>query len=1187
MAALIVGPVTPASARPDPAGLDWRGMLAARGPDPAPPPPRPVRSAPPVGSQPAPASPLVTLPAPATAEVSLATEAHRAGSAPVSVAAGSAEVAGRRLGVAVLDQHTAERAAVSGFVFRLYGVDGAPFGKGPLPVTVSVDYSGFAERFGGGYADRLRIVALPACALSAAPDAECVRRVAAVPYRNERQAARLVAEVGDLTALGSTEAIFAVTAGPDGEEGTYAATQLELSGDWQVTPGSGNFTYSYQVPLPAAPAGPTPQVELRYSSGAVDGLVSGRNTQSGQVGLGWGDFGNAFIERRYNSCRNDGQGTSDLCWKSDNATIALNGRSGELVAVPGSNPKQWRLRDDPRWRIEQLSGADNGDDNGEHWRVTSPDGVHYFFGLGINADVGVHTNSVWTVPVIGDDPGEPCSTNQPVAWCPQAWRWNLDLVVDPHDNVQQFEYVKEIEHYSALNGRPGLEHTAYVRSGALQLIKYGKRRVGSETTPAAMVRFTTDYRCLALNHTCAAPAAATASDYPDTPVDLMCFTAACEQHTPAFFTTLRYSEITTSVNNGPDDGPFVEVDEIVLAHGLPDPDANRTGDRKLYLNSVQRTGLTGPDGITLPAVTFFPVLLNNRIDTAGGLSSMPHYRVAAVTNEYGGQVRVSYGEPHPCPNPVPNPPNWDRNTRDCFPNWHSPEGGTAGFAVFRKHLVTRIEEHDGLGGGPAMVTTYRYGDQVQAGLPNAAWHHDRDEFTPLDRQTWSEWRGYADVVVSAGESRTQYRLFRGMNNDRIAGDRFPGPGSRAARVSSLDGTVANLLDENRLAGQILDEQSLRVNGTVESGTVHGYFSLRTVDVAGLDPLDDAWFVAENDKIERRRNPANGSYLRKRTQTVHNGLFGTVDRVVEHGWTTVSGDERCTVTVPVVDVNRWMLDFSASVTRHANATCDGPEVSRTENAYDGQAFGAAPTRGDLTASRAKIDAAGAWATTTTSYDRLGRPLAVTDPNGHTTTTRHTPDIRYPATTTVTNHLGQVTTTDLFRPRQLPTAQTDARGKRTTFTHDALGRTVEVRKATEQAADVPASYQFHYEISPDRTAPPVVRTRVLQDTRYLDTWIVHDSWMRARQTHKLSPAAGKVIVTNTSYDNRGLTAATSLPQALPGSPGLGVLPALWMPARHPGRPAEQERTADVPERPRRVDDGGQRGQEHRRYGTRRHR
>ena len=53
-------------------------------------------------------------------------------------------------------------------------------------------------------------------------------------------------------------------------------------------------------------------------------------------------------------------------------------------------------------RIERLTGAGNGDDNGEYWRVTTVDGTQYLFGSRPAAE------STWTVPVFGDDADEPC-----------------------------------------------------------------------------------------------------------------------------------------------------------------------------------------------------------------------------------------------------------------------------------------------------------------------------------------------------------------------------------------------------------------------------------------------------------------------------------------------------------------------------------------------------------------------------------------------------------------------------------------------------------------------------------------------------------------------------------------------------------------------------------------------------------
>jgi hypothetical protein len=69
----------------------------------------------------------------------------------------------------------------------------------------------------------------------------------------------------------------------------------------------------------------------------------------------------------------------------------------------------WRLEFDPRWQVEKLTAASNGDNDGEHWRVTTPDETQYYLGLGHSPDKGSATKSVWTVPVVGNGSGEPCN----------------------------------------------------------------------------------------------------------------------------------------------------------------------------------------------------------------------------------------------------------------------------------------------------------------------------------------------------------------------------------------------------------------------------------------------------------------------------------------------------------------------------------------------------------------------------------------------------------------------------------------------------------------------------------------------------------------------------------------------------------------------------------------------------------
>lgn len=1260
------GGVAPVAAAPPPDAdggdgveiVDWWDDLIPSTPDddPVAPPVEPTESAPAIVDEPFDvASADLALPAPGVSELTLGEEgeASQAASAPVEVAAESAAASGDALRLEVLDQQVTAPHGIAGFAFRVTGGGGAalaPDGQA-VPVTLSVDYSGFAGLFGAGYSDRLRVVALPECALVDPVPAGCNPAGTPLTSRNERGEQRLVVEVPDLAAVqgaplvaaepvdpatpetpdetanpaapdvepapadpvapesepgavpevpGETTTttsgedpapaapgsgavptepdaagmVLAVTAGPEGEEGSFKATPFGLSGDWQVGVGSGEFSWNYDLPVPAAPAGAAPEVNLAYSSGGVDSMVTSRNTQAGQAGLGWGDFADSFIERRYISCRDEDLTFSDLCWESSNASISLNGHASELVEVPGSGGAQWVLRDDPRWRVERRwdpanDDPDNPDDDDEHWVVTTPDGTQYFFGLGRNPGGTWLTESTWTVPVFGDEPGEPCHTDLPVDandFCDQAWRWNLDRVVDPNGNTQTFMYTAEGNFYAMLGGTvPELVSQHYIRGGALERIRYGGR-VDDPTTAAdepgmrtTEVRFITSYRCSTLDVGGACPQPSAGGVFPDVPTDLLCSVGStCTNTTPTFFSAKRYTKVETWVKTG---ACCELVDTITLSHTFSDPDGDpaTTDDAKLFLTGIQRTGRDVDSGatLTLPPTTFSAVTLNNRFNPAAGESSMPHWRIGSVTDEFGRQVNVTYGQPHPCQAPAdPEDPAWDLNTNDCFPQLWAPEdsGEDPMFRAFNKWLVTQVEVKDTTGGSPAMVTSYAYGNQVAAGLANGAWHHDVDPFLPEARRSWSEWRGYQDVLVTQGQAKTRYRVFTGMNGDR---SNHSGTGYRTATISSLDGTVTAISDDNWLAGRTLDEASLRSDNTTEFGTVHGYQTIKVADVASSDPqqINDARWVGENDLVQRRRTTASGEvFARRRTQTSYNALLRFPERVIEHGWTDQTGDERCTATGYAFNLGAYMLDYPSGVTRYAGTACSGTEVTRSETAYDAGTVGAAPCTptgsvrcGNPTLTRTKITASPlAWATSTTTFDTMGRPLVATDPNGHTTTTAYSSGQGdYPFWVDVTNHLGHVQRTELTRARQVPVATVDANAKRTTYAYDPLGRVTSVTQPTEASGSSP-SWLFAYDIDPNRAEVPVIRTRQLQDTngsggaaRYLDTWVLYDSLLRERQTHVLSPAAGKVIVANTTYTNLGQVAETNLPEAVTGSPGNAIL------------------------------------------------
>ncbi len=365
----------------------------------------------------------------------------RAGSLPVWVAATGGASPGA-VQVQMFDRAATARAGVTGLLVRLSRADDE---GSSAPVSLSVDYSGFATAVGGDWSSRLRLVRLPACAATTPEAARCQTQQP-VRGRNDVRHKTVTA-----TAEAGSGEMYAVTAAASGGAGSYEATPLGPSSTWQVSAQTGDFSWSYPLRVPPAVNGPAPELTIGYSSGSVDGRTASTNNQPSWLGEGH-SLETGYVERKYVSCSDDKAGgnnatsTGDMCWKSDNATLVLGGRSGELVkAADGS----WRLENDDGSKIERVTGAANGARGGEYWRLTTTDGTRYYFG--INKRYGTDTastNSVFTVPVFGNQPGEPCyQTSYAASYCTQAWRWAVERrlcggPVRQHDDVLVCEGVQ-------------------------------------------------------------------------------------------------------------------------------------------------------------------------------------------------------------------------------------------------------------------------------------------------------------------------------------------------------------------------------------------------------------------------------------------------------------------------------------------------------------------------------------------------------------------------------------------------------------------------------------------------------------------------------------------------------------------------------------------------------------------------
>ncbi|MFD8309402.1 RHS repeat-associated core domain-containing protein [Streptomyces sp. NPDC059690] len=1089
------------------------------------------------------------------------------GSLPVTATAAATGSTAKSLRVEVFDQKTIAKLGVKGVVLKVTGP------KTGAKTRLGIDYSAFAAAYGGDWAGRLQLTRLTNCAVKAPTTAKCRKRVV-LDTVNNRARESISAPV--TLASGQQSVLLAVAAGTRSGAGDYKATPLSSSSTWEAGGSSGSFTWSYPMRVPPAAAGPQPDLSISYDSGSVDGQTANSNNQGSQIGTGF-DLTSSYIERKYGSCEDDGQdGKYDLCWKYDNASLVLNGKASELVKDDTSG--KWRLKDDDASTVTRSTGADNGDDDGEFWTVITGDGVKYVFGLnkldGASADD--RTQSVWTVPVFGDDEGEPGYTSGDSFSGrnkKQAWRWNLDYVEDTHGNAMSYWYAAEHNNYDLL----GDDNTGtdYVRGGYLKEIRYGQRANGLFSgSPAASdkVVFAYDERCLASGSSCDSLTKDTRDNWPDVPFDAICKDGdKCTGNTsPSFFTRKRMTAITTYAWNAAASTPAYEpVDVWSMKQLYLDPgDTGDSTDQSLWLDEIRHTGKRGTD-LSLDPVKLSHVMLPNRVDgAADDILPLNRPRLKTVTSETGAQTIVTYVDADCAAGG--SKPKLDENTKRCYPVYWSPNGEKNPILDwFQKYPVSSVSTTDPQGGSEAVQHSYRYdGSGTAAG---GAWHYDEDPLTPAKERTWSIWRGYQQVTHLTGVSgRTQSKettvYLRGMNGDRVLGSdgKTPDPDKRkTVKVSGIK--ASEITDAEQYAGTI--RESVTYNGDTEvSGTVNDPWSKRTATQHKSYADTEAYYVRTaathtRTAITSKLTP----FDRVRTIRTSYDDYGMPETVEDEGDDALTGDEKCARTWYARN-DAEGINSLVSRTRTVAAPCAtadsaldlpadskraGDVISDSATVYDDTAAttwsaSQKPTKGDATWSgRAKgygSDDVPAWQkVTTTWFDAMGRPKTVKNTNDLTvSTTTYVPSDAGPLTaTTVTDAKTFKTTTATDFATGAALKVTDPNSKVTESEYDSLGRISKLWLPNRsKALGKTPNHVYHYHVTSNETGMSWVSTGTLKydGSGYNTTYEFYDSLLRSRQVQSPTSQGGRLI-SLTLYDTRGLAVSqqsdiwdsTSLPSS----------------------------------------------------------
>ncbi|MCX5113451.1 sugar-binding protein [Streptomyces sp. NBC_00378] len=1059
----------------------------------------------------------------------------------------------------VLSRQQAERAGVKGALFTL-APKASDSGAEEKSIALTVDYGAFSELFGGSYASRMQLVELPSCVLTT-PDMKQCRSGRAVAATNNTVEHTLTAESVSLQVGAPT--VLAATASAAGDKGDYKATPLASSSTWQTNLSTGDFAWSYGIQTPEVPGGLKPSVGLSYSSGAIDGRTGGTNNQGSWVGDGF-DLWPGFIERRYKPCADDGVKNADgskpgdMCWAYDNAFISFNGSGGELVPA---GKDEFKLKHDDGTRIKRLESADrgNGDNDGEYWELTASGGTRYYFGY--NRLPGWSTgkdttDSTWTLPVYGNDTGEKChAATFADSWCQQAWRWNLDYVVDTHGNAISYHYAKETNSYG--RNLKAADDTAYTRGGYLKRIDYGQNSNDLYATkPLAQVVFNSAERCLPESGvTCAADTIDAKSFYwYDTPWDLNCKAGTtCDKGrlSPSFWTRKRLTDITTQVLKS--DGTYGKVDSWKLDHSWGMADT----DYQLLLDSIQHTGESATPTITLPKTTFAYEQLANRLDKSGdGFAPFIKSRLSDVADEYGGLISANYSDPVCDWNSLPTP---ETNTTRCFPQYiGGSDSDPATQHWFNKYVTTSVTATDRIGGAPDQVTRYDY-------LGNAAWHFDDDDgLTKEKEKTWSQWRGYGQVRVRTGgqggdaamKTQQDSYFLRGMDGDRKneAGD------TKAISVALATGEGDPITDHESSAGYPYKTVTFdKPGGKVLSKSINRPWHHETAKkVRDWGTVTANFSGTSNTKEWVSLDDGAGARWRTTSTAVERDtVAGRVIQVDDFGDDATTADDRCTRTTYPEATSANILNLPTrveKVTKACNATTDRSKdvVSDIRTAYDGGAYGAAPIKGDASAVATLKSHDGTKATYLESgatYDAYGRQLKTTDlvadvtvtgtgtpvrtvrNDGRTTTTTYTPatgqateiKVTTPPANPADTASAQTTVTTVDPVRGVAVKKTDTNGNVTELAYDALGRSTKVWLADQSNTKTP-SQEFVYTVA-DKTV--AVATKTLNNSGgQVTSYALYDGFLRNRQTQTPGPDGGSVI-TDVFYDERGLAAKTFAP------------------------------------------------------------
>ncbi|MGW6686048.1 polymorphic toxin-type HINT domain-containing protein [Streptomyces sp. NPDC054961] len=1087
------------------------------------------------------------------------------------------------LRVEVKDEAKTRAAGVEGALVALTDATG---GSASGKVQVGIDLSAWSKTTGANWGDRARVVRLPDCALTTPGAAGCTARMPVASHKDA--SGRLVAEVDAPKAAAATPSLLksssgaqsapaaapqmmapqavalAVEPGPSGASGDYTATPLAPSASWQAGSNAANFTYGYTVEVPSSIAGAGPDLGLAYDSSSIDGRTASTNAQASGFGEGW-DWSPGSISRSYKGCKDAGIAESgDECWAGDILNLSMAGHAGQIVRDDATCV--YHLQGEDGTKIERLTGQRNAAWKGEGFKVTTTDGTQYYFGsnrLPGGDGTDPEAKSVSTVPVYFNSGQDKClgaDTPANGTWQQLGWQWNLDYVVDPHQNLVTYRYEQEDNYYGRGGGQNNGTGTStkYQRGSYATWIGYGQRlpdqiAAKGAAKPAAQITITNAERCVVAGAITCDPAQrvkANAKSWPDTPIDQECAaTGQCLNLSPTYFTTKKFPQIYTEVWTGT---AWTKVDTYDLTQSFQDPGDGTSPT--LWIDKIERTGSNGKTAIKLPAVSFQATQFPNRVDGVvrrpdGTDASAPSYRrprIQTITTETGGQINVAYKAPECSRLAGTMPSSEDGNTMACMPvKWYLPGQSFADPVNdwFNKVVVQSVTQQDRVGGQVSTVTDYEYTGGI-------AWHRNDSEFADPKTRTWDQFRGFSTVTTRTGNgnaseaprTKNVTTYLRGMDGDVLANGT-----KRSVNVGVAQG--GTIKDEDVLSGFVRQTETYdRDGGTVVSDEVTtpwiGPVTATRAQSAGMPAITAR--AVNTAKVTSRAKLANGTWRTAERSSTYDSTLTTRPLQVDDNSDISRTDQRLCTTFEYPTGPGGAVTELASRTLVISGVCGqtptaANTVGDTRSLFDGLAYGqvGATANGTGTEVLEKYDTAGKPVyrlNSTSTYDAYGRVTSntnkvrtdATHPGGAVTTTEYTPATGVlPSTVAHTNPLGWKSTTTLDIGRSQPLKSTDENNHVAERDYDALGRVVSIwQPGQERANNALPVRKYSYTMNGTNAPSAVLSQALMNDNSYTSSYSIYDGLGRVRQTQATAPSgvAGRMI-TDALFDSHGHQVKTS--------------------------------------------------------------